>query len=232
MDEALKQALQLGRSYFEKKQFVKAERFLTQVVEQNQGFADVYNMLGVIFHDRGDFAKAQRAFEAALRVNPSYTDAALNLAVVYNDLGRYKEAREVYQQALARSAGPGNLDPFVRGKVANMYADIADVWAAAGRYEEAITDFRRALELGPAFVDVRVKLASAFREKGDKEAALAELDAAVAQNGSYLPARIQRGVTLLSLGRRDEAIAAWREVLERSPGNKQAEMYLRLAGAT
>src|SRR3954465_77096 len=95
MDEALKQLLTLGRGYFEKKQYSQAEKYLTQVVQQNQSFADVYNMRGIVYHDQGQFARAQRSVEAALRINPAYTDAALNLAVIYNDLGKYPEAKQV-----------------------------------------------------------------------------------------------------------------------------------------
>ena len=53
-----------------------AEQYLTQVVEQNQSFADVYNMLGVIYHDQGQYQKALRAFEAALRTILSHSLAA------------------------------------------------------------------------------------------------------------------------------------------------------------
>src|SRR5688572_21333687 len=135
MDEELKQLLMLGRGYFEKKQYANAEKYLTQVVEQNQSFADVYNMLGLVYHDQGQYARAQRAFEAALRVNPGYTEAALNLAVIYNDLGRYKEAKDVYNSALLRQRqSPSKMDPFVTGKIANMYGDIADVYASSGMW--------------------------------------------------------------------------------------------------
>ena len=130
MDDALKQLLNLGRGYFEKRQYAEAEDYLTQVVDQNQSFADVYNMLGVIYHQQGQFARAQRSFESALRLNPTYTDAALNLAVIYNDLGKYKEAKEIYASALTRhQTSPLNLDPFVSGKIANMYADIGNAFA-------------------------------------------------------------------------------------------------------
>src|SRR5574337_462460 len=150
MDDALRQLLTLGRGYFEKKQFQEAESYLTQVVEQNQSFADVYNMLGIIYHDQGQFARAQRAFEAALRLNPAYTDAALNLAVIYNDMGKYAEAKQVYQSALTRQrSSPNKMDPFVKGKIANMYAEIGDVYLSTGMVEEAIAEFRRAIELGP-----------------------------------------------------------------------------------
>ncbi len=229
MDDALKQSLTLGRGFFEKKQYGQAEKYLTSFVEQNQSFADVYNMLGVIYHDQGQFARAQRAFEAALRINPAYTEAALNLAVIYNDMGKYREAKEVYQSALLRGkASPSKLDPFVQGKIANMYADIADVFGSSGMLDEAIVEYRRAVTLGPRFVDVRLKLAQALRDRGDHAEALKEFEEILRISPNYLPGRVHYGVTLYSAGRRAEAIQVWEEVLGLNPGNKSAEMYLNL----
>lgn len=229
MDEALRQLLTLGRGYFEKKQWAEAEKYLTQVVEENQSFADVYNMLGVIYHDQGQFARAQRAFEAALRLNPAYTDAALNLAIIYNDMGKYREAKEVYSGAISRQrATPNKMDPYVRGKIANMYADIANVYASSGMLDEAIAEYRRALELGPTFVDIRLKLADALRDQGEHAEALKEFEAILKANPNYLPGRVHYGITLYSAGRKADAIAIWEDVLARNPGNKSAEMYLSL----
>jgi tetratricopeptide (TPR) repeat protein len=232
LEDTLKQALALGRGYYLKKDYGLAEQYLTQIVEQNQSFADVYNMLGVIYHDQGQYQKALRAFEAALRINPGYTDAALNLAVTYNDTGRYKDAQDTYRHALSRSgASPGKLDRFVQGKLANMYADIGDVYLSAGLYAEAIAEYRRALALGPAFVDLRAKLAGALRDAGERDAAIAEYEEVVRQAPSFVPARLNLGLSLYAAGRKDEAVKHWRAVLEISPGNRNAEMYLQIAGA-
>jgi tetratricopeptide (TPR) repeat protein len=229
MDDEFKQLLTLGRGYFEKKQFADAEKYLAQVIEANQSFADVYNMLGVIYHDQGQFARAQRAFEAALRINPAYTDAALNLAVIYNDLGKYREAKEVYAAALSRQrASPSKLDPFVKGKIANMYAEIGDVLVSTGMLTEAIVEYRRAIELGPTFVDLRLKLADVLRDLGDHEGALSEFETLLAISPGYLPGRIHYGISLYSAGRKADAVAVWEDVLRRHPSNKSAEMYLNL----
>lgn len=229
MDDALKQLLTLGRGYFEKKQYQEAEGYLTQVVEQNQSFADVYNMLGVIYHLQGQFARAQRAFEAALRLNPAYTDAALNLAIIYNDMGRYAEAKQVYSAALARQhSNPQHMDPYVKGKIANMYADIADVFASSDMLEQAVTEYRRALALGPTFVDIRLKLANVLRDLKQHDESLKESEEILRLNPNYLPGRIHYGITLFAAGRRSDAISVWEDVLGRSPGNKSAEMYLNL----
>jgi len=232
MDDTLKQALALGRGYYLKKEYALAEQYLTEVVEQNQSFADVYNMLGVIYHDQGQYQKAQRAFEAALRINPGYTDAALNLAVTYNDTGRYKDAQETYRHALSRSgASQGKLDRFVAGKLANMYAEIGDVYLSSGMFQEAIAEYRRALVLGPTFVDIRVRLAGALRDAGERDAAIAEYEQVVRQNPTYVPARLNLGLSLLAAQRKDEAVKHWEAVLAISPGNRNAEMYMTLAGS-
>ncbi|MGC3998170.1 MAG: tetratricopeptide repeat protein [Anaeromyxobacter sp.] len=229
MDETLKQAFALGRGYYLKKEYGLAEQYLTEVVERNQSFADVYNMLGVIYHDQGQYQKALRAFEAALRINPGYTDAALNLAVTYNDTGKYKEAQETYRHAMAKSgANHGKLDRYVQGKLANMYADIGDVYLSSGLYPEAVAEYRRALSLGPAFVDIRAKLAGALRDGGERDAAIAEYEEVVKQSPSFVPARLNLGLVLFAAGRKEEAIKHWQTVLEISPGNRNAEMYLQL----
>jgi tetratricopeptide (TPR) repeat protein len=228
-DDQLRQLLNLGKGFFEKRQFPEAERYLAQVVERSQSFADVYNMLGTIYHDQGQFARAQRAFEAALRINPAYTEASLNLAVIYNDMGKYQDARRVYDAALRRSSKtPGALDPFVKGKIANMYAEIGDVLVASAHFDDAIVEYRRALDLCPNFVDLRLKLAAALRDSGDRESAIRELQGCVRTHPSFVPARVALGVALYGAGKTKLAEKAWREVLDLSPGNRVAEMYLSL----
>jgi tetratricopeptide (TPR) repeat protein len=81
-------------------------------------------MLGVIWHDRGKLDEARGAFERALSMSPSYTEAALNLSVTLNDLGQYTRARDIYTRVIQRArAAPRSLDPYVKGKLANMHAD-------------------------------------------------------------------------------------------------------------
>ena len=126
MDDRLQQLIALGREHYNAGEYEKAEPFLGQVVQEHRpSFADIYNMLGVIYHAQGRFADAEEAFETALRINPSYTEAALNLSVTYNDRGKYDQAREVYAAAVSAShQQPSSLDPFARGKLANMHADL------------------------------------------------------------------------------------------------------------
>src|SRR5262245_3063444 len=132
MDERLKQLLLLGREHYDRREYERAESVLREVLDKTDRFADVYNMLAVILHERGDFVAAEQYFERALELNPNYTEAALNLAVTYNDLGKYEAARQVYSRIRKDPHEGGMLDPYARGKIANMHADLAHAYADAG----------------------------------------------------------------------------------------------------
>lgn len=230
MDERTKQLLSLGREHYEKREYEKAEHFLKQVLERPERYADVLNMLGVIHHDRGRFDQAQAAFEESLSINPSYTEAALNLAVTYNDLGRYDEAKRIYDAAMARGEeSPGQLDPFVKGKIANLHAEVAQAYLDAAMPADAIHELRKATLLCPSFADLRVRLSHLYKQKGDLNAARFELEEAVRVRPEYVPAHVSLGVVLLAQNRKAEAMERWEAALRLDPDNKAAQMYLRMA---
>jgi tetratricopeptide (TPR) repeat protein len=232
MEDRLRQLMHLAREHYQSGEHDKAEPLLLQIIRDHRGFADMFNMLGVIHHGQERFHQAAEAFAEALKINPNYTEAALNLAVTLNDLGKYQEAREVYSRAVSASrAQPRQIDPFAKGKLANMHARTADAYAGLGLNEEAAREYRKALELCPSFVDIRTKLGSTLRDLGDKEAALNEYLLAKAESPKYLPARINLGVTLYSLGRVEEARHEWESVLQDDPDNKSCRMYLDIIKA-
>ncbi|MCA9674968.1 MAG: tetratricopeptide repeat protein [Kofleriaceae bacterium] len=229
MTDRLEQLITLGREHYNAREYDRAEKYLAEVVEMRPTFPDIFNMLGVIYHAQGRFGEAEEAFENALRINPNYTEAALNLSVTYNDRGKYDKAREVYARVMSTSYDqPRSLDPFARGKIANMHADLGEVYSGFGLNDEAVREYSRALDLCPDFVDLRVRLGNVYRDMGLFNAAISELEHAKRIKPEYLPARINLGMTLFSLGRRDDAIREWTEVLVQDPGNKNARLYLKM----
>jgi len=232
MDDHLKQLLLLGREHYQKREFDKAEYVLRQVVAETDRFPDVFEMLGVVAHARGDFALAERNFEKAVTLNPNYTEAQLNLMVTYNDLGKYDKAREIYSQIRHRGQGGSvRTDPFAKGKIANMHAEVGQAYLDAGMPHDAIIELERAVSLCPHFVDLRTRLATLYRDSGSPERAKEQLHAALSTNGRYVPARVMLGVLLLSSGQYESAIAEFEQALQADADNRSAQMYLRLARA-
>lgn len=231
MEEQIKQLLSLGRQHYENRDFQKAEEYLKQVNERDPArYADVLNMLGVIHHDRGRFSEAQGCFEEALSVNPNYTEAALNLAVTYNDLGRYDEAKKIYRAALSHGEeSPGQLDPFVKGKIANLHAEVAQAYMDASMTTEAIHELRKAVLLCPTFADLRLRLSNLYRQQGDLDAARFELEEGLHAKPQYVPGHVALGVVRLSQNDKEGAVKCWDAALRLDPDNRAASMYIRMA---
>ncbi|MBI5526708.1 MAG: tetratricopeptide repeat protein [Deltaproteobacteria bacterium] len=220
----------VGTEAFHGKEYDKAEQSFLKALHIGKPFADVYYMMGIIFYHKGDLKKACGYLEEAVAINPGYTEAATNLALVYNELGNYRDARRVYD-TMAKTSSPvreGELEPYLKSKVANMYADIGDVFRSCGHHILAVEEYRRALGFCPQYLDIRNKLAQSLRDLGRHEDAITAFREILGANANFHGARVNLGVTLYATGRHAEAAAEWREVLRRDYANKSARMYLRM----
>lgn len=241
--ENLDQQVRHAKAAYVARDFARARPLLEAIVSAGQKYADVYNMLGVVYHDSGLFSKAQAALESALELNPRYIEAALNLSVLFNDLGKYKAAHTVYERALEAcqaALSPKGApepprtervpkDPFVAGKLANMHAELAEAYRHAGKLAEACAEYDKALELGPSFLDLKTKLALVRMEMQQPEVAAQTLGEALQKDGKYIPARLHLGICCYVMGRHEEAVGHWQTILEQQPHHPSAAMYLRLA---
>jgi tetratricopeptide (TPR) repeat protein len=236
VDENLKQQLLLAREHYAQREFDKAAPLLRAVLEGGLDFADVRNMLGCIEHSRGEFTEARRHFESAVALNPNYTEAAINLSVTLNELGQFADARAIHQRLSARGVGalsrtPDDIEPFAKGKLANLHATVAEAYADLGLLAHAIDEYRKALALCPTFADLRTRLGNVLRDSGQLEEAEATYREAIASNPRFLPPRVQLGVARFSRGDRAGAEAAWQQALEIDPNDRFASMYLRMSRA-
>ena len=232
MDDGARERLTRGRDHYQAGEYEQAESYLAELAAGEAPFADVFDMLGVIYHQQGRVHDAQHMFERALAINPNYTEAALNLAVTYNDVGKYKEANALYARIMEASKNaPGQLDPFAKGKLANMHADLGSAYRELGLTSEAVTEYEKALALCPTFHDIRTRLGATLREARRLDAAAREFERVRDEQPRYLPARLQLGLAYYALGRNAEATAEWQEILTLEPGHKSATMYLAMVGA-
>jgi len=229
MDKETLMRLERGREYYANREFEKAEPYLLKVAETESGFADVMNMLGVIYHDRGQVSLARDYFEKAIALNPRYTEAALNLAVTYNEQGLYDEARRVHEHATSLQPSEGKpIEPFARGKLSNMHADLGQAYAELQMYDKAIAEYREALDLSPGVADVRTRLGQLLKDCGRLDDAQAEFERVKRDRPRYVPARISLGATYFAMNQKTAARQEWSDVLEIDPENRTARMYLRM----
>jgi tetratricopeptide (TPR) repeat protein len=101
-------------------------------------------------------------------------------------------------------------------------------------YSAALTDFQEVLRRNPRFADIRHLSGLCLSFLGHPDAALQEFNHAVALNGRYIEAHINRAITLNELGRFDEAQLAFAQAAEfetESEGFFPAAVSARLANA-
>jgi len=223
-------AVRAARGSFERGEDEAALGALARVLETHPRYADLHYLVGLVHERRGALDEAVAAFERALQINPRYAECALALASVFEQRGEWERSRALAARLGALSTESGPLDPTTSGKIANLHAAVADAYREAGELREAVESFRRALDLAPAFHDIRFRLGVTLREAGLPAQAIAELKRVLRGNPAFAEAAVQLGLTYWSLGRRDAAVGEWQRVLAAEPERADARMYLRLVG--
>ncbi|MFQ5735746.1 MAG: tetratricopeptide repeat protein [Thermodesulfobacteriota bacterium] len=229
MDKGWQHNYDHGKKAFEEKNYDNALQYLEKVAADKSNFADVYNMLGLVYYHSSRFEDAINAFKKALEINPKYTEVSLNLAVVYNELGQFDKSTEVYGMARkTRRNEQSYLDPYVKGKVANMHAGLGAIYKDLGFYAQAVEEYRKALLLHPEFVDIKTSLGVVYRDMMDYASSVRELEETVKINPDYPTSRIQLGLTYYTMGQYEKAKTEWLKVLRKDPSDKMAQMYMNL----
>lgn len=216
-----------------------AEPMLERLLAEHQADpAELHHYLGVCGQVRGDLAGAADHYREALRRNPALFESRNNLGVVLGELRRHAEAIEVltglteafpeepsawynlgYEQAqggdreaalasFRRAAELDDCNP-------EPLLQAAEVLAALGRHDERVELLQSALERAPRDDVVRVSLARALADAGQRDPAR-DLLREVAADGTDAHALAAAALDLRDLDRIEEALAAARAGVERA----------------
>jgi hypothetical protein len=110
-------------------------------------------------------------------------------------------------------ANPNDIGALVN--LANLYFD-------AGKYAQAVPYYERALVLDPDNPDTRTDYATALHAENQDLKALAELHAVLAKRPKFPEALFNDGVVANAVGRRTEAVEAFRLFLRVAPHDERA----------
>ena len=228
MSRELAALIRMGKNAFSEADCLRAERHLRDALAGGAKYPDIHYTLGLIDHQRGNYRRAVEQFGQAVSLNPDYTEALLSLSITLNDMGRYDEARDAYDRAseiLTRKGGASTENLF-RGRIANLYKELGELFLALGQHDNAIREYRNALSVAPKYPDLRVRLVTALREAGRADEALKEVDAFLAETPNNAAALIQKGILHYLSGEKAQARRSWEEALYREPLNKIVQVYL------
>ncbi len=89
----------LGKIYYLKHEYKKAEDIFTKQVKLNGKSASAYNNLGQVLLKQKKYTRATLQFSAAQKLDPESGLIALNLSGAYSQQGKKKEAIAAFEQA-------------------------------------------------------------------------------------------------------------------------------------
>jgi hypothetical protein len=121
---------------------------------------------------------------------------------------------QILSQLKARVAkNPRDIAALV--ELGNLYFD-------ASKFDQAADYYKRALALDPTNPEVRNDEAAALHASGNDLEALREVDRVLAERANFPQALFNRGIILGSMGRRSDAVLAYRAFLKMAPKDAHA----------
>ncbi len=145
--------------------YPRAIEYFQRSLKADSNFAEALNNLGVAYEKIGKHDEAVTSYKAAI-ANPLYrnTDKAYNnLGRTYYRMKRYDDAADAYREAVRRNSD-----------FSAPYFGLALCFNALGRYGEAATALKKALDTDPSYRGNREKAINDMKEKklllkGDEE---------------------------------------------------------------
>ena len=166
---------------------------------------------GVAHHLGGRFREAEKYYQHALRLDGKNAEALNLMGVLACEAKRYRFATEYLQQAVALD----KHNPVFRCNFANALI-------LAERPEDAVPHLKQAIRHKPDLVEAHANLGRAYRRLAQAEKALVCLERAAALDPKRVQTQVVLGDVLTDLGRLDEAVAVFRQILVSHPTLPQA----------
>ncbi len=182
----------------------KAEAAARKALELDDTLAEAHaSLAGVLYRYHWDWTGAEKEFRRALELDPNYEEAHRAYGVYLLSLNRNEVGLAHLQQAR-------QLSPLS----AVINTELAAALVRVGRFDEAIEQLKKTLEIDPNFGRVPLVLASAYEGKGDSGQALAALEQTVARSRRGASPWLGYGYAVT--GRRREAQEVLATLEERS----------------
>jgi len=178
----------IGILLTEMKRIDQALQVLLNAAAMDDSRPEAWNHLGVVYYMKNDYTKALEAYERALNLDSKFASAFSNLGSLY--LRRFLEQKDPEMMAKAIDSFNRAIDSDPR--LATAYNGRAYAFKFSGRSDDAMRDWRKALELQPEYVDVYFNLGITYLQVGNKSEALKILNLCKEKFFRQLPPSEQR----------------------------------------
>ena len=217
-----------AKEYFNEGHYKVVEPMLQQLLIVDQKNPEVHYMIGTLAFEKGQLKKAIESFRRSLQIDPHFTDASIGLSIIFNDLGRYDEGKKVFEEAYALMKQKGSEDkPYVNEKIANKHEELGDLYFLYKKYEDALENFNRAVQLSKEKTRFVIKSIDCLLQMKLLSRALREAEQYENQSGNNVELLLKIAQIHYQLGDHSRASEYWEKVLQKDPHNSEAANYLK-----
>ncbi|MBE6339057.1 MAG: hypothetical protein E7068_09705 [Lentimicrobiaceae bacterium] len=155
------QYIEITNCYFFLERSDEAIEFFKGEVDKNPYSIAAWMSLGNCYLRLHLLEKAVEQYEYALAINQHYEIAYVNIATIYNELDKYKDSIEIIEEAF-------------RNKVEKpiLYCLYGEALAKTGNKLDAITNFKKAIELDENIAEAYAGLGFIFCEENNHKSAI------------------------------------------------------------
>jgi tetratricopeptide (TPR) repeat protein len=237
-----------GIGYFETRlidkaiaEFKKALHLFKE--DQKQMKAETYVTLANAYNRKGIHKAAITACKKAMEIDPNLANAHYNLGFAYREEGADELAKQefaLYDELLKQEGEYIEIPEKPTSEEIDKYITLGDNYFKEGKFDEAITEYKKALEIKPRD-DILNKLGQAHQQKrlaGKSEEQPAKIDTFKSkktldempglerEQDLSIEELYDRGISYYDKGMIDKAIEEFKEVLELDPDDIETHYHL------
>jgi serine/threonine protein kinase/Flp pilus assembly protein TadD len=189
---------------------------LTRALEIDADLAEAHASLALMKDGfEWDWAGAEKEFRRAIELNSNYATTHHWYANFLWEMKRNDEA--ITESRLAQKLDP--LSPIINNVLALMLL-------TGGKYDSAIEQFKRTLELAPTFPELHFQMSRAYSEKGLHDEAITEAQKAASYSGRTPRYVAGVGCALAVAGKRADAHKIIDELAQSSKSGYVSPYYI------
>lgn len=208
----------------------RAIQDLRDAVQKNPNDSAARVRLGEALATAGRLDEAVEQLKVALKIDDKHTGAWLDLGLIAMQEKDPAQAEQYFQKVVELTEGAQYEDVNNRREAALFH--LGEIALAEKRYEDAAGFFKGALRIRKDASDTYYLLAQAYQGLDEGDAALEQLDAALAFDPNYAEAHYLYGVILLDKGDLINAAIHLRKAVDLAPTRKEPAEALKKLGTS
>jgi adenylate cyclase len=165
-----------GSTGFQKESVGKAIELVKKALALDDGLAEAHGLLGYLYTLKRDYENGIAEGERAVALNPGAAIVLGYYAFSLSMAGRSEEAITLFHKSI-------RLNPF--GSFPTCYHAMGNALMFAGRYEEAVSAYKKYLQGTPNYIWAHLMLAATYSIMGREKEAQAEVAEVLSLNPAF-----------------------------------------------